>query len=244
MSVTNSVSGTNVHEIAGGIFRISTPVPPSAMPGGFTFNQFLVVDDDPLLFHTGPRRMFPLVREAAAHVLGDVAKIRYVAFSHYEADECGSLNDWLAAAPRAEPVCSMIGAMVSVNDMADRPAKPLADGAELSLGHKRLRWLDAPNLPHNWECGYMFESTTRTLLCGDLFTHAGHDVAPLTETEVLSPAEALRKTMGGVAIEKDTRMLLTKLASTEPATLALMHGSSYRGDGGKLLRALADALGV
>jgi flavorubredoxin len=244
MSVTNSVSGTNVHEIAGGIFRISTPVPPSAMPGGFTFNQFLVVDDDPLLFHTGPRRMFPLVREAAAHVLGDVAKIRYLAFSHYEADECGSLNDWLAAAPRAEPVCSMIGAMVSVNDMADRPAHPLADGAELSLGHKRMRWLDAPNLPHNWECGYMFESTTRTLLCGDLFTHAGHDVLPLTETEVLGPAEALRKTMGGVAIEKDTRMLLTKLASTEPATLALMHGSSYRGDGGKLLRALADALGV
>jgi glyoxylase-like metal-dependent hydrolase (beta-lactamase superfamily II) len=244
MSVTNSVSGTNVYEIAGGIFRISTPVPPSAMPGGFTFNQFLVVDDEPLLFHTGPRRMFPLVREAAAHVLGDVAKIRYVAFSHYEADECGSLNDWLAAAPRAEPVCSMVGAMVSVNDMADRPAHPLADGAELSLGHKRLRWLDAPNLPHNWECGYMFESTTRTLLCGDLFTHAGHDVAPLTETEVLGPAEALRKAMGGVAIEKDTRMLLTKLASTEPATLALMHGSSYRGDGGKLLRGLADALGV
>jgi len=244
MSVTNSMSGTNVHEIAGGIFRISTPVPPSAMPGGFTFNQFLVVDDDPLLFHTGPRRMFPLVREAAAHVLGDVAKIRYVAFSHYEADECGSLNDWLAAAPRAEPVCSMVGAMVSVNDMADRPPHPLADGAELSLGHKRLRWLDAPNLPHNWECGYMFESTTRTLLCGDLFTHAGHDVAPLTETEVLGPAEALRKAMGGVAIEKDTRMLLDKLASTEPATLAVMHGSSYRGDGGKLLRALADALGV
>jgi flavorubredoxin len=244
MSVTNSVSGTNVYEIAGGIFRISTAVPPSAMPGGFTFNQFLVVDDDPLLFHTGPRRMFPLVREAAAHVLGDVAKIRYVAFSHYEADECGSLNDWLAAAPRAEPVCSMVGAMVSVNDMADRSPHPLADGAELSLGHKRLRWLDAPNLPHNWECGYMFEATTRTLLCGDLFTHAGHDVAPLTETEVLGPAEALRKAMGGVAIEKDTRMLLDKLASTEPATLALMHGSSYRGDGGKLLRALADALGV
>jgi len=244
MSVTNAASGTNVHEIAEGIFRISTPIPPSAMPGGFTFNQFLVVDDDPLLFHTGPRRMFPLVREAVAHVLADVAKIRYVAFSHYESDECGSLNDWLAVAPRAEPVCSVIGAMVSVNDMADRPPRPLADGAELSLGRKRLRWLDAPNLPHNWECGYMFESTTRTLLCGDLFTHGGHDVAPLTETEVLSPAEAMRKTMGGFAIEKDSRMLLTKLASTEPTTLALMHGSSYRGDGAKLLRALGDALGV
>ena len=244
MAVTNAASGTNVHEIAEGIFRISTPIPPSAMPMGFTFNQFLVVDDDPLLFHTGPRRMFPLVREAVAHVLADVAKVRYLAFSHYESDECGSLNDWLAVAPRAEPVCSMIGAMVSVNDMADRPPRPLADGAELSLGRKRLRWLDAPNLPHNWECGYMLESTTRTLLCGDLFTHAGHDVAPLTETEVLSPAEAMRKAMGGFAIEKDSRMLLTKLASTEPTTLALMHGSSYRGDGAKLLRALGDALGV
>jgi len=244
MPVTNAQSGTNVHEIAPGIFRISTPIPPSAMPGGFTFNQFLVVDQDPLLFHTGPRRMFPLVREAVTHVLGDAAKLRYVAFSHYESDECGSLNDWLAIAPRAEPVCSVIGAMVSVNDMADRPPRPLADGAELSLGQKRMRWLDAPNLPHNWECGYMFEATTRTLLCGDLFTHGGHEVAPLTETEVLSPAEAMRQTMGGVAIEKDTRKLLDKLAATEPTTLALMHGSSYRGDGSKLLRALGDALGV
>src|SRR5689334_8627129 len=244
MSVIDAASGTNVHEIAPGIFRISTPIPPTAMPGGFTFNQFLVVDDDPLLFHTGPRRMFPLVRAAVAHVLGDASKLRYVAFSHYEADECGSLNDWLAMAPRAEPVCSVIGAMVSVNDMADRPARSLADGAELPIGQKRLRWLDAPNVPHNWECGYMFESTTRTLLCGDLFTHAGHDVVPLTDSDVLGPAEALRKTMGGVAIEKDTRAILNKLASTEPTTLALMHGSSYRGDGGKLLRALGDALGV
>jgi flavorubredoxin len=244
MSVTNTASGTNVHEISAGIFRISTPVPQSAMPGGFTFNQFLVVDKDPLLFHTGPRRMFPLVREAVAHVLGDASKLRYIAFSHYEADECGSLNDWLALAPSSEPVCSVIGAMVSVNDMADRPARALADGAELSLGEKRLRWLDAPNLPHNWECGYMFETTTRTLLCGDLFTHGGHDVAPLTETEVLTPAEAMRQGMGGVAIEKDTRRLLEKLAQTEPRTLALMHGSSYRGDGAILLRGLADALGV
>ncbi|MET0593613.1 MAG: MBL fold metallo-hydrolase [Polyangiaceae bacterium] len=244
MTVTNSASGTNVNEISAGIYRISTPVPPTAMPGGFTFNQFLVVDRDPLLFHTGPRKMFPLVREAVAHVLGDVAKLRYVGFSHYESDECGSLNDWLAIAPRAEPVCSTVGAMVSVNDMADRSPIALADGAELSLGEKRMRWLDAPNLPHNWECGYMFEATTRTLLCGDLFTHGGHEVAPLTETEVLSPAEALRKGMGGVAIEKDTRKLLEKIAKTEPTTLALMHGSSYRGDGAKLLRSLADALGV
>ena len=244
MTVTSSSSGTNVHEIAAGIFRISTPVPPSQMPGGFTFNQILVVDQDPLLFHTGPRRMFPLVREAVAHVLGDAAKLRYVAFSHVEADECGSLNEWLAVAPRAEPVCSTIAAMVSVTDLADRPPRPLADGEELSLGQKRVRWLDAPHLPHNWECGYLLEATTKTLLCGDLFTHAGHDVAPLTESEVLSPSEAMRRAMGGVAIEAHTRALLEKLASTEPTTLALMHGSSYRGDGRALLLGLAEALGV
>jgi flavorubredoxin len=213
------------------------------IPGGFTFNQVLVVDDEPLLFHTGPRRMFPLVREAVASVLGDVAKLRYVGLSHVEADECGSLNEWLAAAPRAEPVCSAIAAMVSIGDLADRPPRALADGEELSLGKKRVRWLDAPHLPHNWECGYLFEATTRTLLCGDLFTHAGGaDLPPITESDVLGPSEAMRRMMGGVAIEASTRALLSKLASTEPTTLALMHGSSYRGDGGALLRGLADAL--
>lgn len=245
MTITSSSSGTNVHEIAAGIYRISTPVPPAMIPGGFTFNQILVVDEQPLLFHTGLRRMFPLVRDAVAHVLGDAAKLRFVAFSHVEADECGALNDWLAVAPQAEPVCSTVAAMVSVTDLADRPPRPLADGDELLLGQKRMRWLDAPHLPHNWECGYMFESTTRTLLCGDLFTHAGSNVPPLTESEVLSPAEAMRQGMPtSVAIERSARSLLEKLASTEPTTLALMHGSSYRGDGHALLRGLADALGV
>ena len=244
MTVTNAASGANVHEIAPGIFRISTPIPPSQMPGGFTFNQILVVDDEPLLFHSGPRRMFPLVKEAVAHVLGDAARLRYVGFSHVEADECGSLNEWLAVAPRAEAVCSTIAAMVQVNDLADRPPRPLGDGDELSLGKKRVRWLDAPHLPHNWECGYLFEPTTKTLLCGDLFTHGGADGPPLTESEVLSPSEAMRKAMGGVAIEAHTRALLEKLASMEPTTLALMHGSSFRGDGHALLRGLADALGV
>ncbi len=244
MTVTNPQSGTNVHEIEAGIFRISTPIPPSAMPGGFTFNQFLVVDDAPLLFHTGPRRMFPLVREAVAHVLGDVAKLRYVSFSHVEADECGSLNDWLAAAPEAEPVCSVIGAMVSVTDLADRPPRPLADGEQLSLGKRKMTWLDAPHVPHNWECGYLFESTTRTLLCGDLFTHAGADVAPLTESDVLGPAKQAIDQLAFAAHDRDTRKILEKLARTEPRTLALMHGSSFRGDGRGLLVGLADALGV
>jgi glyoxylase-like metal-dependent hydrolase (beta-lactamase superfamily II) len=243
MTVTNTQSGTNVHELANGIYRISTPVPPSQVPGGFTFNQFLIVDDAPLLFHTGLRRMFPVVKEAVAHILGDVAKLRYVGFSHYEADECGSLNEWLGVAPRAEAVCSTVGAMVSVNDMSDRPPHPLADGEELSLGTKRLRWLDAPHLPHNWECGYMFESTTRTLLCGDLFTHGGADVPPVTESDVIGPAEGMRKAMpASWAIERHTDALLAKLASTEPTTLALMHGSSYRGDGSAMLRGLAAAL--
>ena len=244
MTVTNSTSGTNVHEIAPQIFRISTPIPPSQMPGGFTFNQILIVDEEPLLFHTGQRRMFPLVREAVAHVLGDVAKLRYVSFSHVEADECGSLNEWLAVAPRAEAVCSQVAAMVQMNDLSDRPPRAMSDGEELTLGRKRVRWLDAPHLPHNWECGYLFESTTKTLLCGDLFTHGGADVPPLTESEVLSASEAMRKAMGGVAIEAHTRSLIEKLASTEPTTLALMHGSSYRGNGHALLRGLADALGV
>jgi len=245
MTVTNTQSGTRVDEIASGIFRISTPVPPSMIPGGFTFNQILVVDDAPLLFHTGPRRMFPLVLEAVRHVLGDAAKLRYVGFSHVESDECGALNDWLGVAPHAEPICSNTAAMVSVNDLADRPPRALADGEELSLGGRRLRWLDAPHLPHNWECGYLFEVTTRTLLCGDLFAHAGGAELPaLTSSDILGPSEAMRSAMGGVALEKNTRRLLEKLAATEPQTLALMHGSSYAGPGDRLLLALADALGT
>jgi flavorubredoxin len=244
MTTTNRETGTNVHEIAPDVYRISTPIPPAAMPGGFTFNQFLVVDDAPLLFHTGPRKMFPLVLQAIEHVLGDAKRLRYVSFSHVEADECGALNDLLAAAPEAVPVCSTIAAMVSVTDLADRAPRALADGESLSLGKREVKWLDAPHLPHNWECGYLFETTTRTLLCGDLFTHAGADLPALTESDVLGPSEAMRSAMGGVAIERGTRGLLEKLARTEPATLALMHGSSFRGDGGKLLLALADALGV
>lgn len=236
---------TNVHEIAAGIYRISTPVPPSVMPGGFTFNQILLVDEAPLLFHTGPRRMFPLVHEAVGRVLGDAAKLRYVSFSHVEADECGSMNQWLAAAPHAQVVCGTIAAMVSVEDLADRPPRALADGAELSLGEKRVRWVDAPHLPHNWECGYLFEPTTETLMCGDLFTQGGDDLPPLTESDVLAPSEALRKGMpASVAIEQGARAILDKLAALRPRTLATMHGSSFHGDGGKLLRALGDALGV
>jgi flavorubredoxin len=245
MTITNTQSGTNVYEIEAGIYRISTPIPPSDMPGGFTFNQILIVDDAPLLHHTGPRRMFPLVREAVAHVLGDAAKLRYLSFSHFEADECGALNEWLAAAPNASPVCGAVAAFVSVNDFADRPPIVLTEDSEFSLGQKRVRWLDTPNLPHNWECGHLFESTTRTLLCGDVFTHAGDKNPPLTDRDLVEEANALREAMpGSIAIDVHTRRHLEKLAATNPKTLALMHGSSYRGDGARMLRDFASALGV
>ena len=246
MTVTNTASGTNVHEIAAGVYRISTPLPPSAVPGGFTFNQILIADEAPLLFHTGPRGMFPLVREAVAHVLGDAAKLRYVSFSHWESDESGALNEWLAAAPHAEPLCGAVAAMLSVTDLADRPPRVLADGEEIALGSHAVSWLDAPHVPHNWECGYLFERTTRTLLCGDLFTHGGGaELPPLTDGDLLGPAEALRAQMpGSVALDRRARGVLERLARTEPTTLATMHGSSYRGDGRALLFALADALGV
>jgi len=238
-------TSTSVHEIADGVFRISTPVPPSVIPGGFTFNQFLLVDDEPLLFHTGQRGLFPSVREAVARVLGDVARLRWVSFSHVEADESGALNHWLAAAPNAQPLCGMVAAMVSVNDLADRAPRALADGETLAIGTKRVRWLDAPHVPHNWECGFLFEESGRTLLCGDLLTHLGDAVAPVTEREVLGAAMAAHQAgMSGMGIERGARGVIEKLAATEPRTLALMHGSSYRGDGGALLRGLADALGV
>lgn len=237
--ITNAQSGTHVDEVAPSIYRISTPV--SVVPGGFTFNQYLVADEEPLLFHTGPRRMFPVVREAIAAVL-PVERLRWVAFSHVESDECGALNDLLAAAPRAQPLCSRVAAMVSVDDLADRPARPLADGESVSLGRSSVRWLDAPHLPHGWECGYLFEETTRTLLCGDLFTQPGATHPPLTGSDILGPSEAMRASMDYYAHSADTRSLLAKLAATEPTTLACMHGSAWTGNGGRLLLDLADAL--
>src|SRR5689334_8829080 len=188
--ITNYQSGTNVHEIADGIYRINTPV---GLPGAgqFNFNQYLVVDDAPLLFHSGPRRMFPLVREAVAAVM-PVERLRFVGLSHFEADECGAMNEWLRVAPQAEPLCGRIAAMVSVNDVADRPARALADGETLDLGHHVVRWFDTPHMPHAWECGLMMEEQTRTFLCGDLFTQGGAGEVALTESDILGPSEAFR----------------------------------------------------
>jgi flavorubredoxin len=240
MTITNQESGTNVHEVADGIYRINTPVVIEGA-GGFTFNQYLIMDDEPLLFHTGPRKMFPLVREAVASVLG-AQSLRYLAFSHVEADECGSLNEWLAAAPQAVPLCGSVAALVSINDLADRAPRALADGESLPLGVRSVRWLDAPHLPHAWECGFLIEESTHTLLCGDLFTQGGADLPPVTESDILGPSEAFRGAMDYFSHTSRARALLEKLASTSPTTLACMHGSAWRGDGAGLLRALADRL--
>ena len=241
MTITNSQSGTNVHEIAEGIYRINTPVSiPGA--GGFSFNQYLIVDDEPLLFHTGPRKMFPLVQEALASVL-PVERLRWISFSHVEADECGSLNDWLRAAPQSLALCGNVAAMVSIGDLADRAPRALADGEAISLGSRHsVRWFDTPHLPHAWECGFLTEEATSTLLCGDLFTQGGADNPPVTESDILGPSEAFRHQMDYFSHTKDARGMLERLAASKPTTLACMHGSAWRGDGAKLLRALADSL--
>jgi flavorubredoxin len=236
--ITNQVSGTRVDEVAEGVYRISTPV---TELGGFTFNQYLVTGEEPLLFHTGPRRMFPLVREAVAAVL-PVERLRYVGLSHFEDDECGALNEFLAAAPRAMPLCGRIAAMVSVDGFADRKSRALADGESLDLGGHVVRWLDAPHVPHGWECGFLFEERTSTLLCGDLFTQPGAVHAPLTAGDILGPSEAMRGGLDYYAHGAATRPTLERLAALAPRTLACMHGSAWEGDGGALIRDLADAL--
>ncbi|HUQ02208.1 MAG TPA: hypothetical protein VM261_06900 [Kofleriaceae bacterium] len=239
MTTTNSQTGTRIDEISDRIFRISTPI--RDMPGGFTFNQYLVVDDQPLLFHTGPRRMGPLVREAIAAVM-PVERLRWVSFSHVESDECGGLNDLLAAAPEAQPLCGQVAAMVSIADLADRPPRALADGEALSLGTKSVTWIDAPHVPHGWENGFLFETSTQTLFSGDLFTQGGAEHEPLTERDILGPSEAFRAEMDYYSHSSRARGPLEKMAGLGATTLACMHGAAWRGNGNALLRALADTL--
>lgn len=241
MVITNTQSGTNIHEVADGIYRINTPVSIDGGPGGFSFNQYLITDDEPLLFHTGPRKMFPLVREAVSSVLPP-HQLRYIAFSHVEADECGSLNEWLAVATESIALCGKVAALVSVNDLADRPPRALADGETLSLGTHSVRWFDTPHLPHAWECGYLMEEQTRTLLCGDLFTQGGADRPAITESDILGPSEAFRQKMDYFSHTKNAKEMIERLAVAEPRTLACMHGSAWHGDGAMLLRALAESL--
>jgi flavorubredoxin len=235
----DSDTATSIDEIAEGIYRISTPV--SHVPGGFTFNQYLIADDQPLLFHTGPRRMFALVHKAVEAVI-PAARLRHISFSHVESDECGGLNDFLAAAPEAAPLCGRIAAMVSIGDIADRAPRALADGESLSLGTHSVRWLDTPHLPHAWECGFLFEECTRTLLCGDLFTQGGDRHPAITEDDILEPSEAFRGHMDYYSHTKNGKAMMERLAELRPQTLACMHGAAWRGDGAALLRALGTRL--
>jgi flavorubredoxin len=240
--VSNVETGTTVAEIADGIYRINTPVPPNVIPGGFSFNQYLIADAAPLLFHTGPRRMFQAVREAVEKVM-PIKKLRYVGLSHYEADECGSLNDFLSLARNAQPLCGRIAAMTSINDVAECAPKVLSDGEALKLGKHVVRWFDTPHLPHGWECGFLMEESTGTFLCGDLFTQPGIGAQAVVESDILGPSEALRKHLDYYSHGKDSKTTLKRLAQCRPTTLACMHGSAWRGDGEKLLLELSDIIG-
>lgn len=230
---------TNIDEIADGIYRLSTWVPEVAPPAGFTFNQFLIDADEPLLFHTGLRAMFPLVSDAVSRIVA-LERLRWIAFGHVEADECGAMNEFLAAAPKAEVAHGALGCMVSLNDMADRAPRPLADGEVIDLGGKRVRHLDTPHVPHAWEARVLYEETTGTLLCGDLFTHLGATPA-LTEDDIVEPAMEAEAIFRSTCLAPDMTVVLGRLADLQPTTLALMHGASFTGDGGRALSDLASA---
>ena len=227
---------TRADEIAGGIFRLSTYLPDVAPPDGFTFNQFLIIADEPLLFHCGP--LFPLVSAAVARIL-PLEGLRWVSFDHIEADECGAMNLWLAAAPQAQVVYSPLGCDISVNDLADRPPRSLGEDEVLDLGGKRVRLIPTPHVPHGWEAQLLYEDTTNTLFCGDLFSHAGNG-APVTEEDIVEAAMAAEDLFGATSLGPVTAPTLRGLAKLSPRLLALMHGSSFRGDGAKVLQQLAD----
>jgi flavorubredoxin len=229
-----------VTEIGPDLYRISVYVPQFDLQ----FNHFLVKDEEPIHYHAGLRGMFPLLREAVATIL-DPADLRWISFSHFESDECGGLNDWLAIAPAAQAACSDLGAMVSVNDFALRPAKGLADGEQLVTGKYRFRLCRTPHLPHGWDAAVLFEETEKTLLCSDLFHQVGN-VEPLTTSDVVGRSvEATRAYQAGVLAEYApythyTGQLFAKLAALKPKRLAIMHGSSFEGDGAQALNDLAD----
>jgi flavorubredoxin len=230
---------THISEIADGIYRISIFVPEIAPPAGFTFNQFLVLGAEPLLFHTGLRKMFPLVSEAVSRIM-PVESLRWITFGHYEADECGSMNEWLAVAPNAQVAHGVTGCSVSLNDMADRPPRVLANGEVIDIGGKRIRYIDTPHVPHGWDAGVIYEETSRTLFCGDLFTHLGNGPA-LTESDIVGPALAAEDIFYDTSLGPSIAPTVRRLADLAPRTLALMHGSSFAGDTAAALRDLAIA---
>ncbi|MEA2828262.1 MAG: hypothetical protein QOG43_2701 [Actinomycetota bacterium] len=231
---------TTVNEIADGIYRISTWVPEVAPPSGLTFNQFLIDGEEPLLFHTGPKAMFPLVSAAIASIR-PVEDLRWITFGHLESDECGSMNVFLEAAPRSQVAHGVLGCEVSFNDLCDRPPLPLVDDEVIDLGGKRVRHLDTPQVPHNWESRMLFEETTGTLLCGDLFTHLGN--GPVTTGgDIVGPAMAFETIFQNYSsLTPSLPVTLERLAALKPGTLALMHGSAFTGDGAGALRELSAA---
>ncbi len=230
---------TRIDEIADGIYRLSSFVPEIAPPAGFTFNQFLVLGDEPLLFHTGLRKMFPLTRDAVSRLI-DPGRLRWIGFGHFEADECGAMNEWLATAANAQLAHGQTGCNVSLADMADRPPRVLQNGETIDLGRgKRVRYIDTPHTPHGWDAGVLFEETTATLLCGDLFTQLGNGPA-LTEEDIVGPAIAAEDLFQYSSCSPGMGEAIRSLAQLRPRTLALMHGPSFSGDGGTALAALAD----
>ncbi len=233
---------SKVTEIAPDVFRISTFHPEY----GIQLNQFLVRDDEPFIMHTGFKKMFPITLEGISSVI-DPSRLRWIGFSHFESDECGALNEWLKVAPHAEAVCSFVGTVVMVNDFADRPAHALSDGEVLEIGRHRLRFLSTPHVPHCWDAGLFFEEEDRTLLCSDLFFHPG-DPEALTESDVVGRARAAIIENLSSPMAKDmpytsyTDSTLRRLAALEPRTLALMHGTSFRGDGREAILELATVI--
>jgi flavorubredoxin len=228
---------TIVDEIAPDIFRLSTWVP-DVTEDGFTFNQFLLTGDEPFLFHCGHRQLFPLVSDAVNRLV-PLEKLRWIAFGHVEADECGAVNLFLGAAPNAEVIHGALACLVSLNDLCDRQPVVAPEGGVHDTGGHRLRFIPTPHVPHNWEAGLWFDETTSTLLAGDLLTHTGQCPA-LTESDCVAPALDAEEVFHATGLTTNLVPTLHQLAELSPATLAIMHGSSYSGDGGAQLRALAD----
>lgn len=228
-----------INEIADRVFRLSVFVPDIAPPAGMTFNHFLILGDEPLLFHCGLRQMFPIVASAVCRIM-PIHRLRWLSFGHFESDECGSINQWLAAAPHAQAAHGRVGCMVSINDMASRPPRVLSDGEVIDLGGKRVRYIDTPHVPHGWDAGVLFEETSRTLLCGDLFTHTG-DGRALTHRDIVGPALAAEDHFQYTSLCPSTAPAIRRLAELAPRKLAVMHGSSFMGDAAAALRSLAGA---
>jgi flavorubredoxin len=227
-----------IDEIAEQTYRLSAFVPQAADGAGFTFNHFLIVGDEPLLFHCGLRKMFPLISAAVGKII-PVDRLRWLSFGHFEADECGSMNEWLAAAPGAEVIHGITGCRVSIADMADRAPRSLANGEVVDIGSKRIRYIDTPHVPHGWDAGVIYEETTRTLFCGDLFAHLGNG-PPLTESDIVEPAMIAEDFYGLTSLGPATALNIRSLAELKPKTLAVMHGSSFVGDAEGAIHALAD----